>query len=330
MIYTFELADGRRWGIRASEQTGPWAAKMARVMGMERSDKYYDGTLLLEQVGFDPSVGWAPRWRPPKGYPAEGWQVRLLPPGLEIWQHPDISETVCGLVMSRNTVFTAEQMRCCLLPLYEDTAGRAGLPLHAALMEFGGRGVLFAGRSGAGKTTACRRIPAPWTPLSDDTALVVRGEDGRYYAHAFPTWSAIRSGDENRTWNVSRSLHVAALFFIVQAGSDEVIPVGGGTASVLIDQASMMVFRSIMPTGQRELSPQLRRIIFNNAASLAAAIPSYILRLSLTGRFWEKIEEVLGQMKPPRCGYVREMVKRKDVEPRFDVCYPAPHRDSIF
>ncbi len=305
MIYALQLADGGCWGIESSGQTEPWAVKMARAMGMERAEERPDRALLLEQVGFDPSVAWVSRWKPPEGYPAGGWRVRLLSPGLEIWQHPDICETVCGLAMFHNRVITVEQMRHCLLPFYEDAAGRAGLPLHAALMEFGGRGVLFAGRSGAGKTTACRRIPAPWTPLSDDTALVVRGEDGRYYAHALPTWSAIRSGDANRTCNVSRSLPLAALFFIVQAGSDEVIPVGGGTASVLIDQASMMVFRSVRPIGQRELSPRLKRMVFNNAASLAASVPGYVLRLSLTGCFWEKIEEVLGQLKQPRgilCG----------------------------
>jgi SynChlorMet cassette protein ScmC len=306
MIYTLKLADGGCWGIESSEQTEPWAMKMARVMGMERGGKRPDGTLLLEQVGFDPSVGWVPRWKPPVGYPAGGWRVRLFSPGLEIWQHPDIAEAVCGLEVSGSTLITAEQMRHSLLPLYEDAICRAGLPLHAALMEYEGKGILFAGRSGAGKTTACRRVPAPWMPLSDDTALVVQGGDGRYYAHSIPTWSAIRSGEENRTWGVGRSIPLAALFFIVQADTDEVVPVGGGTASVLIDMASMMVFRSVMPTGQRELSPQLRRMVFDNAASLVSSVPAYILRLSLTGHFWEKIEEVLNRMEQSPDGFFTE------------------------
>ncbi len=34
-------------------------------------------------------------------------------------------------------------------------------------------------------------------------------------------------------------------------------------------------------------------MIFDNAVSIARDIPAYILRVSLQGRFWEKIEEVL-------------------------------------
>jgi hypothetical protein len=36
-----------------------------------------------------------------------------------------------------------------------------------------------------------------------------------------------------------------------------------------------------------------RRQIFNNSYSIAAAVPAYILQVSLTGGFWERIEGVL-------------------------------------
>jgi hypothetical protein len=38
---------------------------------------------------------------------------------------------------------------------------------------------------------------------------------------------------------------------------------------------------------------------FANAAAMAEAVPTYILRLSLTGRFWEKIEKVLEKGDSP-------------------------------
>jgi hypothetical protein len=44
-----------------------------------------------------------------------------------------------------------------------------------------------------------------------------------------------------------------------------------------------------------ETSP-LKGDIFANAAAMVNAVPSYILRLTLGGRYWEKIEEVLERL----------------------------------
>ena len=124
-------------------------------------------------------------------------------------------------------------------------------------------------------------------------ALVVRDTSGRYHAHALPTWSALRSGQQDRTWNVGRSVPVAGIFFLVQAETDETVSPGGGAASVMLDSASMMVFRSVNSvSGPIDGSP-LRRNVYSNAASMVSSVPCFVLRLSLTGRFWEKIEEAL-------------------------------------
>jgi hypothetical protein len=34
-------------------------------------------------------------------------------------------------------------------------------------------------------------------------------------------------------------------------------------------------------------------LLFNNACELAKAVPAYILRVSLEGRFWEEMEKVI-------------------------------------
>jgi hypothetical protein len=39
---------------------------------------------------------------------------------------------------------------------------------------------------------------------------------------------------------------------------------------------------------------ELRRAMFANACALVGQIPTFHLRVSLTGSFWEKIEAVLG------------------------------------
>ena len=59
-----------------------------------------------------------------------------------------------------------------------------GFALHAAATFYEGRAFLFAGPSGAGKTTAVR-LSAPAVSIGDDFALVVPGGD-RWYAPALP------------------------------------------------------------------------------------------------------------------------------------------------
>lgn len=54
------------------------------------------------------------------------------------------------------------------------------IPLHAACVELGGKGVLLCGNSGAGKSSlafACAR--AGWTYISDDASYLVRQGNGR-------------------------------------------------------------------------------------------------------------------------------------------------------
>lgn len=286
------LADGRSWGVRACGETRQWTDEFGRIMGMEKHDGITDASLSLLRVDPCPGKGAPPWWSPPAGYPGEGWRVRISP-GLELWSHPEVEETIGGLGDYHDRESTLYQMRFALYPLYEETVLSGGLPVHAALLEHEGRGILLAGRSGVGKSTACSRVPVPWKPLGDDLVLVVRDAEGRYHAHALPTWSALRSGQQDRTWDVGRPVPVAGIFFLVQSGTDETVYPGGGAASVMLDSASMMVFRSVNSVTDPIDGSPLRRNVYSNAASMVSSVPCYVLRLSLTGPFWETIEEAL-------------------------------------
>ena len=48
--------------------------------------------------------------------------------------------------------------------IHRDVLARDGLFLHGALAERNGFGVILAGPSGVGKTTASVRLPSPWRP----------------------------------------------------------------------------------------------------------------------------------------------------------------------
>jgi hypothetical protein len=73
-----------------------------------------------------------------------------------------------------------------LLVMYA-LAGAGGLLMHAAGVGTDGRGVVFAGESGAGKTTLCRQLAqhGGFELLSDDR-IAVRKMDGRFLAFGTP------------------------------------------------------------------------------------------------------------------------------------------------
>ena len=234
----------------------------------------------------------------PHGCDGEGWLVRRSP-FLEIWRHRAVREIVCGLHETADFLQEREQMRCALFPVYDLTVRRGGLPLHCALVERDGRGVLLVGRSGVGKSTACSRLPPHWNVLGDDLALAVRRPGGGFAAHSLPTWSAVGPDSEKRTWDIQRGVRLAAICFLTQAAEDVIIPAGKAMATVILADAAMTIFRSVRVQDQSLEKKLLGGNAIANAAAMANSVPSYILRLSLTGRFWEKIEKVLEKGDSP-------------------------------
>jgi SynChlorMet cassette protein ScmC len=218
---------------------------------------------------------------------------------LEVWRRPAVREIVCGLHETADFLQVREQMRCALFPVYDLTVRRGGLPLHCALVERDGRGVLLVGRSGVGKSTACRRLPPRWDVLGDDLALAVRRPGGGFAVHPLPTWSAVGPDSEKRAWDIKRGVRLSAIFFLTQAAEDMIIPAGKAMATVILADAAMTIFRSVRVQDQSLEKKLLGGNAVANAAAMANSVPSYILRLSLTGRFWEKIEPVLEKGDSP-------------------------------
>jgi hypothetical protein len=64
-------------------------------------------------------------------------------------------------------------------------------------------------------------------------------------------------------------------------------------AAVSLTASTMEVFRSVDPLFPTQEEAGVKKALYDNAASIALAVPACILRISLTGRFWEKIEALL-------------------------------------
>jgi len=235
--------------------------------------------------------------RLPRKFPAEGWQTWGVA-GLVFFQQPQSRDIFCGL-MPGNRILILRQFRHALLPVFDEVLKAGGLVIHGALLERKGSGVLLLGKSGAGKTTCCRRMPSSWRVLGDDLALVVRDWTGRFLAHSLPTWSAAESGRPGWPCRFNEPVPLEALFLLGQSSVDSIEKLREAEAAVAVNQASDEALMPLDIAHSHRGIPG-RKEMFLNAVALSEVVPTFRLHVSLRGRFWEKIEEVLGQMQRSR------------------------------
>ena len=151
-------------------------------------------------------------------------------------------------------------------------AERGGFLLHAASAIRNGRAFLFAGVSGAGKTTMASLAPSDAILLTDEISYV-RPENGRYVAFGTPF-----TGELNRSGkNVSAP--VAALYLLEQAHDNEI-------ASVSPAQACRRLLENILFFAQ---DSSLVSRVFQTACDFTAAVPVHILRFKKDSSAWDLI-----------------------------------------
>ena len=170
---------------------------------------------------------------------------------------------------------------------------KGGVLVHGGLAEKDGRGVILAGPSDVGKTTASRRLPPPWKSLSDDCTLIVRDKNGVYQAHPWPTWSSFMFGGSGGSWNVQYNVPLAAIFHLEQHENDYAKPLGQGNAACHLNNSAEQAwlgFALYLGSNMRQ-SLNLQR--FDNICELIKIVPSFKLHFSKEGQFWEKMEQVL-------------------------------------
>jgi len=99
-----------------------------------------------------------------------------------------------------------------------------GAVAHAAGAIIQGKAFIFAGRSGAGKTTLSRQVAAhSEAPLLSDDRVALRNVHGSFLAYGTP-WS----GEQGAALNERAEL--GGIFFLRHAASDEVVDLSAGEA----------------------------------------------------------------------------------------------------
>jgi SynChlorMet cassette protein ScmC len=170
---------------------------------------------------------------------------------------------------------------------------RGGLQIHGALAERENVGVVFAGFSGRGKSTAVNRLPPSWQPLCDECTLVVPDEKGGYWAHPMPTCSRFKENGSGGTWNFQHSVPLKGLFILLKSDLDQVCPVNMAEAIYLTDISARQMMRRYMHKMSLKKQSAFSLSVFDNSRALAKAVPVYVLKLSLAGEFWNKIESAI-------------------------------------
>jgi len=327
--YQLPLDQGVIWSFETEGTTVGFLENFASAMGLPPGEGEADRCIHFEVMPRETANFFGPRLlRSARGRPGREWKVREYH-DLIFFEHPSIHEIICEMDLGEDWPVRVHQMRRSLLPVYIDVLLAGGLPVHGALVEINGSGVILAGRSGEGKSTACKRLSPPWRVLGDDLCLVVRDRFGNYRVHPLPTWSALEENGGSGVCRSGSSVPLRAVFFLEQFAEDECRDMKRSTMAISLAASALQVFRSIDFRFPRGEDTSVKKALYENAASIAMATTSYLLRVSLQGRFWEKIEEVLGQVRQlwRRCS--RQSMGNIKTEVVFDAHGSIPDSESL-
>lgn len=151
-------------------------------------------------------------------------------------------------------------------------AEQGGFLVHASSAVRNGRAFLFAGVSGAGKTTMARLAPPDVTLLTDEISYVSRQDDG-YCAYGTPF-----AGDLGRLGENMRA-PLAALYLLAKGTENKIEPLGAA-------EASRALLENILCFAQ---DSELVRSVFEGACDFVCRVPIHRLTFAPDARVWEMI-----------------------------------------
>ncbi|MGA8104272.1 MAG: hypothetical protein WB869_19075, partial [Candidatus Acidiferrales bacterium] len=153
-------------------------------------------------------------------------------------------------------------------------AREGGFLLHASSASVGGRAVLFAGVSGAGKTTMARLAPPSATLLTDEVSYVRKLPEG-YFAYGTPFVGELNTPGENV------KVPVGVLYLLKQGPVNQIETVPEQVAIRALLESILFFARD----------PELVKLVFETAAEFVRRIPVRRLTFLPDARVWEMVVE---------------------------------------
>jgi hypothetical protein len=151
-------------------------------------------------------------------------------------------------------------------------AKQGGFLLHSASAIRNGKAFLFAGVSGAGKTTISRLAPPDATLLTDEISYVRKLGEG-YVGFGTPFTGELAKLGENT------SAPVAALYLLAQGRENRIEPVAAADAGREL-LANMLFFAE---------DQEMVHLAFRAACDFVRRVPVYRLTFMPDARVWEMI-----------------------------------------
>ena len=295
--YLLVLGNGQGWQLIANPEVMSEVGELGRIMGLRPWEPNEYPKLIFAQRRDLKTESKEKTWWFDENIELDlerrGWKAYDLR-FVRFWSHEDQPDLICEMRHGdKDHQRRIMSMRFSLYPIYQHVEESGGLPLHAGLVEYNGKGVLLAGPKSTGKSTCCGRLTRPWYPLCDEETIIVKVDQKHYIAHPFPTWSDYLASLSELTWNVHSYFSISSIFFLEQAASDRVIPLGQGESAVFINQLAKQVCCRYWNNLDNEDLLSRKTKLFENATALAQAVPAFKLQVSLEGRFWEQMERVL-------------------------------------
>jgi hypothetical protein len=151
-------------------------------------------------------------------------------------------------------------------------ARQGGFLMHSASAIRNGRAFLFAGVSGAGKTTISRLAPADATLLTDEISYVRKRGDG-YTAFGTPFTGELAKLGENV------AAPIAALYLLAQGPENRIDPIAPG-------DAARSVLANVLFFAEDE---ELVQSLFHSAFEFVSRVPVSRLTFVPDSRVWELV-----------------------------------------
>jgi len=297
--YSLRLASGQDWLLMSCPESVDCLKEMARIMGL-RSGTPAEPINTARIIFVRDRLTKRRRSIYARGQKQEDYikmsskeWISMGPSFVKVELHRKVPVAIVDMLEKYDAESEMIKMWQAIQPIYLHAISNGGMPFHAALIEYRGYGLLLAASGGGGKSTCCNRLPPGWHALCDDESLIVQNQEGNYFAHPFPTWSDYIMRRSVRTWDVQKSVPLKSIFFLQKADSDGIKSLGCGEASVMICKAANEACRWNWSHFRSTEAQEQRKIIFQRACRLAGVVPAFTLSVSLCGRFWEKMEEVL-------------------------------------
>jgi hypothetical protein len=151
-------------------------------------------------------------------------------------------------------------------------ARQGGFLVHATSAVRNGRAFLFAGASGAGKTTMARLAPEDAILLTDEISYV-RKQNVGYSAFGTPFTGELAKVGENMC------APIAALYLLVKGPQNRIEPVAHAEAGRAL-LANILFFAD---------DAELVRLVFHSACEFVVQVPVYRLTFVPNASVWEMI-----------------------------------------